>query len=187
MDGRSMLHPGHLFKRKTPMKAITRLLLMILLSVSAAVATRAQSDPPPAPQETVQELKDRVSSAAVAIYHGQQICKWVTNENFFFGPSQNWECKFQTNFTCTGTVYFRNPNTGANAGLTAGHCFDRSEVEKGNYYVALEIDKNPVLHKMYIQKFENDERYDFATFMFESRNPGIGSVSLGTYKDGSPA
>ena len=46
------------------------------------------------------------------------------------------------------------------------HCFDWEKIEE--YYVADKIGQHPVLHKIHIEKFENDERYDFAGFTFHS-------------------
>lgn len=50
--------------------------------------------------------------------------------------------------------------------ITAGHCFDWKELD--NYYVSDGINEKPVLHKAVVQKFEANERYDYAVLTFKS-------------------
>jgi len=50
--------------------------------------------------------------------------------------------------------------------LTAGHCFDWEE--KGDYYVADDVEDQPVLRKLKILKFANDDKYDYALVSFSS-------------------
>ena len=107
---------------------------------------------------------ENLSKATLAVYQGQQVCAVTTVPGFFGEPEEVYGCKFVSHFTCTATVV-------ANQGrkyeaLTAGHCFDWDK--KDNYYVSETVSKTPVLKHVVIEKFENDERYDFGLVVFES-------------------
>jgi hypothetical protein len=109
---------------------------------------------------------DKLSAATVAVYQGKQICKW-NEEPGFFGSEWVWGCEFKSRFTCTATVVQTDGN-GRYVGLTDGHCF-QWEHEK-EYYISETIADKPVVRHIVLQKFENDDRYDFAIFTFTSHN-----------------
>lgn len=116
---------------------------------------------------------ENLRKATLAVYQGQQVCAVTTVPGFFGEPEEVYGCKFVSHFTCTATVV-ANQGTAtvvANQGrkyeaLTAGHCFDWDK--KDNYYVSETVSKTPVLKHVVIEKFENDERYDFGLVVFES-------------------
>ena len=129
------------------------LVLSLFLSLFA-VSSFAKSTPKP-----------DLSKATLIVYQGKQICKWSSTEGFLFDEPE-WGCEFKTRFTCTATVI--DGESGNYIGLTAGHCFNWDAVDKNEYYVSDTLADKPVIHKIRLIKFENDERYDFALFEFQS-------------------
>ncbi len=119
----------------------------------------------PASAEVKQAAPD-LAKATLLVYQGKQVCKYH-KEQFFIFEEDAWGCEFKTKFTCTATVVAAN-GQGGYIGLTAGHCFNWTAIDKGEYYIADTLVEKPVLHKMHIQKFENDNRYDYAVFDFSS-------------------
>jgi Trypsin-like peptidase domain len=113
-----------------------------------------------------QVSQEKLSAATLAVYQGKQICKW-NEEPGFFGSEWVWGCEFKSRFTCTATV-IDSDGRGGYVGLTDGHCF-QWEHEK-EYYVSETIADKPVVRHIVLQKFENDDRYDFAIFTFHSHN-----------------
>lgn len=130
------------------MKILQSILLALALSLTA-VSCRAQSE--------------KLGAATLAVYKGKQVCKWTPEPNMFGLLDYEWGCKFESRFTCTATVV-ASDDRGHYGGLTAGHCFDWDS----DYYVAEQIANEPVMHKITLEKFENDDRYDFAIFTFTS-------------------
>jgi hypothetical protein len=116
--------------------------------------------------ESKPDAKTDLAKATLLVYQGKQVCKYHT-EDFFFFEEQVWGCEFITRFTCTATVVDKD-DQGDYEGLTAGHCFNYAAVDKGQYYVADTLADKPVLHKIKLHKFANDERYDYALFAFQS-------------------
>lgn len=119
-------------------------------------------------QETQAQFQDRLSHATLGVYHGEQKCAWVSEHVWIFSFLE-WQCKFEEHFTCTATVIAAVPLNASSGyiAITAGHCFDWKELDK--YYVADGVYDKPVMHKIIVQKFENDARYDYALITFESR------------------
>lgn len=149
------------------MKFLRGLLLVgsLLLASSVMGATK-----PKAPEVN---LKD----ATVAVYHGKQVCAYEKVDDLF-GPMVEWGCKFKSEFTCSGTVVAHD--MGGYIGLTAGHCFDWEKEDE--YYISTKEQSVPVLKKIKLIKFENDDRYDFAVFVFES-NMDIPTVPVSSDED----
>lgn len=141
------------------MEILRCLVIVATLFASPVFATTKPADP--VVPQTV-NLKD----ATLAVYHGKQVCKYRTVDSFF-GPYAEWGCKFESEFICTATV-IETKGQGDYLGLTAGHCFDWDK-EK-DYYISSQIGQSPVLKSIRLKKFENDERYDFALFEFQSLN-----------------
>ncbi len=137
--------------------------MKILLSAALAILTLSS---PLFAKETKPkaDLGDTLRQATIAVYHGKQECKDFSVEGFFGEPESEWGCKFQSRFICTATVIMAADTS--YTGLTAGHCFDWSQ--KNEYFVSEMIGEKPVLRKITILKFENDERYDYAVFTFSS-------------------
>jgi hypothetical protein len=133
---------------------------MKLFLAAALVIASLFAVPTPA-----KEAKPDLAKATLLVYQGKQVCKYH-EEAFFIFEEQVWGCEFKSNFTCTATVVGESGHE--YIGLTAGHCFDWNAVDKNEYYVADKLDEKPVLHKIKIVKFENDERYDYGVFTFES-------------------
>jgi hypothetical protein len=156
------------------------LALLMLMSPATASAQRAKHDnrriddlpsvPGPAGIDPsvslpVENFEVTLSKAVMGVYHGKQECKWV-KENFLWFDFWNWHCEFEEHFTCTATVVYADPEEGQYVALTAGHCFDWKEIN--NYYISDGVGDKPVMHKATVQKFANDERYDYALVRFES-------------------
>ena len=137
------------------MRRILPLVAVIALLASSASAKQQ------APKE---DFAGNLRKATVAVYQGKQVCENQTVLGYFDEPEQEWGCKFKSRFTCTGTVI---QAAGTNyLGLTAGHCFDWDK--KDEYYISETVGEKPVLKKIKLVKFENDERYDYAVFTFSS-------------------
>lgn len=141
-------------------RAVIALLLSTLLALAAPA--RAQK-----PQPTEPDFRETLSKATLAVYAGKQVCKYVQVQSFF-GPVPVWQCGFESHFVCTSTVV-RHDDRGDYMGLTAGHCFDYKAMDKGwEYYISEGVNEKPVLRKIDILKFENNDRYDYALFNFRS-------------------
>jgi Trypsin-like peptidase domain len=131
------------------------------------------------------DFMQTLSHATLGVYTGGQVCKF-TSVDTFFGPMSIWGCKFENRFTCTATVIAREGFTDY-VGLTAGHCIDWAQEDK--YFVSSSIGKDPVMHHIHILKTENDDRYDYCVFRFESLDnfPVIGvDVTGGVPQLGTP-
>lgn len=152
---------------------ITVGLSLLMLVAPAFAATKPQ--PPEPPQDPTEQLR----KSTLAVYEGAQQCAWGIEVIFVF-QTDVWECKFAEHFTCTATVVDQNSDDNSYTGLTAGHCFDWAKQD--DYYVAETTTGKPVLHKITLLKFENDERYDYALFMFRSLEdyPVIGIKDIHT-------
>jgi hypothetical protein len=137
---------------------------MKLLRYLTIVATLYASPVFAANEPAVQPVN--LKDATLAVYQGKQVCEYTTHETGF-GPWPEWGCKFKSRFTCTATVIAAD-GEGRYIGLTAGHCFDWEK--ENEYYISSQISQTPVLKKIKLRKFENDERYDFAIFEFKSLN-----------------
>jgi Trypsin-like peptidase domain len=137
-----------------------KVLLALALLAASLMVTPARA------AESKPDVKEDLAKATLLVYQGRQVCKYHT-EDFFFFEEQVWGCEFITRFTCTATVVDKD-DLGDYEGLTAGHCFDYTAVDKGQYYVADTLTDKPVLHKIKLRKFANDERYDYALFVFQS-------------------
>lgn len=141
-----------------------RFVSILALLICFVIPTFGQK-PTPAPVAPAIDFKDSLRKSTLAVYQGKQECKNITQEDPLFGTFSQWGCGFQRRFTCTATVVGRlDGNT--YAGLTAGHCFNWDN--KDEYYVADKIGEKPVLHRISLIKFENDERYDYGVFKFQS-------------------
>jgi hypothetical protein len=112
----------------------------------------------------VDDFMQTLSHATLGVYTGGQVCKF-TPVDTFFGTINIWGCKFENRFTCTATVIAREGFTDY-VGLTAGHCIDWTKEDK--YFVSSSIGKDPVMHHIQIIKTENDDRYDYCVFRFQS-------------------
>jgi hypothetical protein len=144
------------------MKALRSLALAALL-LCLSVPSKGTTVPEQGPVDTP-SFEQTVSQATLSVFTGQQVCKYTPFETIF-GTMQVWGCKFESRFTCTATVIGRESQN-VYWGLSAGHCIDwKSE---NNYFVGSGVDSEPVLHHIKIVKAENDDRYDFAIFKFES-------------------
>jgi hypothetical protein len=156
------------------MKYIAALVLALLLLMSPKVSSaqmpkRAEVAPVLSlPEVPAEPFETTLSHAVLGVYHAKQECAWV-KETFLWFQFLNWKCEFKENFTCTATIIYANPDLGEYMAITAGHCFDWKELD--NYYVSDGINEKPVMHKAIVQKFENDERYDYAVLTFRSLRP----------------
>lgn len=125
------------------------------------MASIASAQTGPAP-----DIKSEVASATVAIYRGKNVCKWYAVESLF-GSDDVWGCKFESRFTCTGTVIRTLEDR--YLVLTTGHCFDWDDIALHvKYFISDEMSATPVLHEAHVVKFENNDRYDFGLLTFES-------------------
>lgn len=140
-----------------------RLIQIATLAALLAFAPTVKAATQPKAQPPAESVAERLSKATLAVYRGQQVCKWE-GEPSIFGMEYEWTCKFESRFTCTATVV--DGSTGKYVGLTAGHCFDWAE--KDHYYVADTVEDEPVLRHIKLEKFEDDDRYDYAIFTFDS-------------------
>jgi hypothetical protein len=134
---------------------IRTLILAAVLALTPAFVVAKQQKP---------NFRDTLSNATLAVYQGKQVCKYEDIEAFF-GTFPEWGCKFVPKFVCTATVVGQT-SPADYIGLTAGHCFDWTK--KDEYYVSEKIGSRPVLRKIHLAKFENDQRYDFAVFEFST-------------------
>jgi len=143
-------------------KALLSLLLAVamLFPLSVKGSDRIEANLPP----TTAELQQGISNSVLAVYHGEQKCAWVKQQVFIFEINE-WKCSFEETFTCTATVIAKMDENNYIA-VTAGHCFDWKEEDK--YYVSDNTVGKPVLHKVELVKFENDERYDYGIVTFKS-------------------
>jgi hypothetical protein len=114
------------------------------------------------PASKAQDAK--LASATLAVYHGKQECGYVEVPSFFW-VDKVWTCEFKAKFTCTATV-IETDGDGSYLALTAGHCFAREE--KDSYYVSAEVSDHPVVNKIELVKYEDDDRYDYAIIKFHS-------------------
>jgi hypothetical protein len=142
--------------RKALLSAILTVALMFAGSTKAAESA-------PVKQPAPEQLQQTLSHSTLALYHAEEQCAWG-KEAVFIWLIDVWECRFVENFTCTATVIARVDND--YLALTAGHCFDWKETDK--YYVGEDTTGKPVLHKVKVVKFENDERYDYGLVSFHS-------------------
>jgi hypothetical protein len=133
---------------------ILRLAVLAAALLTAPFVCKAQAD------------INKLSAATLAVYQGKQVCKWNSKTDIF-GTDWEWGCEFKSHFTCTATV-IDTDGRGNYVGLTDGHCF-QWEHEK-EYYISETIQDKPVVRHIVLQKFENDDRYDFAIFTFNSLN-----------------
>jgi rRNA processing protein Gar1 len=138
------------------MKAILAVVLMIVSLFATPVFAK----------EVKPDVTAQLTQATLLVYQGKQICKYHTEIDFIF-EEQVWGCEFVTRFTCTATVVDKD-GQGDYVALTAGHCFDYDAVARGEYYVADTLVDKPVVHKIAVQKFANDDRYDYAVVTFHS-------------------
>jgi hypothetical protein len=162
--------------RKALLSAVLAVALLFAGSTKAA-----ESITPP----VTENLQETLNHSTLALYHAEQQCAWA-HETVFVFVIDVWECKFVENFTCTATVIARDGSD--YLALTAGHCFDWKEEDK--YYVGEDTVGKPVLHKVKVVKFENDERYDFGVVEFTSisgnytpirvNSTGVGAPPVGT-------
>jgi len=141
-----------------------RFVSILALLICFAIPTFGQK-PTPAPVAPAIDFKDSLRKSTLAVYKGGQECKTITQEDPLFGSFSQWGCSFQRRFICTATVVARLGES-TYVGLTAGHCFNWDN--KNEYYVADKIGEKPVLHHINLIKFENDERYDYGVFKFQS-------------------
>jgi hypothetical protein len=118
-----------------------------------------------APAKQVKQAGPDLAKSTLLVYHGKQVCKWTVERDFFF-EMDRWGCAFETRFTCTATVV--GAQGGNYVGLTAGHCFNWKAADAGEYFISDTLTDKPVVHKIHLIKFENDDRYDFALFEFNS-------------------
>ena len=128
------------------MKAI----LAVVLMIASLFAT------PVFAKEVKPDVTAQLAQATLLVYQGKQICKYHTEIDFIF-EEQVWGCEFVTHFTCTATVVDKD-GEGGYVALTAGHCFDYDAVARGEYYVADTLVDKPVVHKVAVKKFANDDR-----------------------------
>jgi trypsin-like peptidase len=134
------------------------LALTMLVPVSTMAGSAKQAIP-----LTDEQFREEVSHSTLAVYAGEQKCAW-SKETIFIFQFDAWKCAFEEHFTCTATVI--GHDDGESIALTAGHCFDWANEKK--YYVAESTVGKPVLHRVKLLKFENDERYDYAIISFSS-------------------
>ncbi len=138
-------------------KPVKNLIRSVALAALLLFVPALKAQEPAAPP-----FSETLAKATLAVYQGRQVCKWVPEESIF-GTDYSWGCKFETKFTCSATV-IDQVDEHEYVGLTAGHCF----VNDRDNYVADEISDKPIVHKITLVKFENDERYDYAIFTFHS-------------------
>jgi len=145
-------------------KAFALLMLLVMLASPMLISAHRESVKQ---IEVTPDFRETLSQATLAIYAGKQVCGYKTLETIF-GPFDFWSCEFKEQFVCTATVVDKNGN-GTFIGLTTGHCFSYEAAEnKIDYYVADNVSEKPVLHKIELFKFENDDRYDYGVFSFQS-------------------
>ena len=156
-------------------KILSAVLLFLTLTFAPTfAATTPTPKPESAPSVVVSdaEFRQNLTDATLALYHAKETCGWQKVSFDFFGSqivSYDWTCKFVEHFTCTATVIDSIPSEGGKNGyiaVTAGHCFDESKIEE--YYVGDAVTDKPVLYKVAVQKFENDDRYDYGVITFEA-------------------
>lgn len=145
--------------RARPLRYHMKVILALVLLVASLLAVPASAQVKP-------DVNTNLSNATLLVYQGRQVCKYHTEIDFIF-EEQVWGCEFVTHFTCTATVVDKNDN-GSYAALTAGHCFNQTAVDKGEYYVADTLVEKPVVHKISVKKFANEFRYDYAVVTFSS-------------------
>jgi hypothetical protein len=164
------------------------LALLMLMAPRTASAQRVKLEPP-APVVSLPDappaipFETTLSNAVLGVYHGKQECSWGKEELLWF-DIWVWRCEFKERFTCTATIIFADPEQGQYMALTAGHCFDWKEID--NYYVSDGVGEKPVMHKVTVQKFEADERYDYAVLTFKSLRPHP-AIELETMSADGPA
>lgn len=141
-----------------------KILFLVLAIAFLSVRVKARDQLTETVKPTAEQFRERLGRSTLALYHGEQKCAW-TKETFFIFTVDLWKCQFQEDFNCTATVIGHLPD-GRNLALTAGHCFEWSEEDK--YYVADSTVGKPVLHKVELLKFENDDRYDYGVIAFSS-------------------
>jgi hypothetical protein len=151
-------------------KVLAGLFLMLVLSLPTFSAT---------PDE---EFKQNLGRATLALYHAEQKCAWVKKQIFIFDFNM-WECKFEEHFVCTATV-IAGDGAGTYLAVTAGHCFDWKEIDK--YHLAENTFGKPVMHKVNVLKFENDERYDYGLVTFKSLR-GLPIIQVSGMESDPPA
>jgi Trypsin-like peptidase domain len=137
-----------------------KVLLALALLVTSLLAVPARAT------EVKPDVAAELAKATLLVYQGKQVCRYHTEIDFIF-EEQVWGCEFVTHFTCTATVVDKD-GEGGYVALTAGHCFDYDAVARGEYYVADTLVDKPVVHKIAVQKFANDDRYDYAVITFRS-------------------
>jgi Trypsin-like peptidase domain len=138
-----------------------KVLAAVVLLVALLFPSTAQA------QEATPNFRETLSAATLAVYMGKQVCEYRQVQTVF-GAFPEWGCEFKEQFVCTATVVASDLG-GQFTGLTAGHCFSyEAEKEKIDYFVADNVGTKPVLHKIKLIKFENDDRYDYAVFSFQS-------------------
>src|SRR5208282_3141252 len=135
-----------------------KILLAILLAAALFVPTVSAQKAP-----TV-DFRETLSKSTLGLYVGKQVCDYKKDA---YGIPE-WGCEFKYQFVCTASVIASN-GEGAYAGLTAGHCFNWDLMAAGiDYFVSTSVTEKPVLNKVSVIKFENDERYDYGIFTFQS-------------------
>lgn len=139
-----------------------KLILSIIFAILLMASPAAQAQI--GPQE---DFNKTLSHSTLALYEGGLNCAWHHYESFF-GNFDIWQCGFKSAFTCTATVIDKKPagDTNEYTAFTAGHCFNWNRIDK--YFVGETIDEAPVLKHVYVEKFENDKRYDYAIIKFRS-------------------
>lgn len=115
-------------------------------------------------QTAESDLRTNLSRATLGLYQAKQECKWVVTPSFFF-EEHTWTCEVVSHFRCTATV-FSTDGDGDYLALTAGHCFDWDHINE--YYVSDEMNEHPVLRKVKVIKFEDNDKYDYGVVRFHS-------------------
>lgn len=128
------------------------------------------------------EFTETFSTATLALYRGEQVCKWQKVQVFIF-EDWAWTCDFKSDFTCTATP-IKTDGRGDYILLTAGHCIRFDDWDK--YYVSETVEDKPVLQKVEVIKADFSDRYDYALLRFTSlQNYPV--IELNSMTDDIPA